>query len=60
MPEIVSQHLSEILSFVGGLLSGSFLTFSFTRHNRAQGSGSAIDQSRSKAGGDIVGGSKHS
>ncbi len=57
MPQIISQHFSEILSFIAGALGGSFLTFTLTR-NRADGSGTVVDQSRSRAGGDVVGGSK--
>jgi hypothetical protein len=62
MPEILTQYSSEIWSFLGGLfgggIGGSFLTLRYTRQNRVSGSGSVVDQSRSKAGGDIIGGSK--
>jgi hypothetical protein len=58
MLDSIVQHMSEILSFLGGLVSGSLLTFHFTRQNRVRGSGSVVDQSSSKAGGDIVGGNK--
>jgi hypothetical protein len=57
MSGFLSQPISEILSFLGGAVSGSLLTFQLTR-NRIQGSGSVIDQSRSRAGGDVVGGNK--
>ena len=62
MPEILIQYSSEIWSFLGGVvgggISGSLLTLRYTRQNRVNGSGSIVDQSRSKAGGDIIGGSK--
>lgn len=57
MEAFVSQYLSEILSFIGGLVGGSFLTFTITRTS-VKG-GSAVDQSKASAGGDIVGGNKH-
>jgi hypothetical protein len=61
VPEILTQY-SEIWSFLGGLISGgiggSLLTLRYTRQNRVTGRGSIVDQSRSKAAGDIVGGSK--
>ena len=58
MSEIISQHLSEILSFLSGCLAGSFITLKVTRQNKASGRGSIVDQSSSRAGGDIVGGNK--
>jgi hypothetical protein len=58
MLDVISQHLSEILSFLAGALGGSLLTLSITKQNRIRGSGSIVDQSSSKAGGDIVGGNK--
>ena len=62
MPEIFGQYSSEIWSFVGGLvgggIGGSFLTLRYTRQNRVIGGGSVVDQSGSKAAGDIVGGNK--
>lgn len=57
MPDIISQHVPEILSFIAGLIGGSLLTFHFTR-NKVHGSGTVVDQSRSQAGGDVVGGNK--
>lgn len=61
MREFVTQHISEILSFLGGLVTGSVITitFQYTR-NRAGPGASVVDQSRSSAGGDIVGGDKTS
>ncbi len=59
MLDFVTQHSSQILSFLGGLVSGSLLTFQLTK-NRATGTGSVVDQSRSRADGDIVGGNKTS
>jgi hypothetical protein len=62
MVEILSQYWSEIGSFVGGLIGGgiggSLLTLRYTRRNILSGNGSIVDQSQSKAGGDIVGGNK--
>lgn len=49
--------MSEIISFVVGLGAGSLLTFTIMR-NKVSGSGRIVDQSRSKARGDIVGGNK--
>lgn len=57
--EFMMAHSSQILSFLGGLISGSLLTFQVTK-NRATRGGSVVDQSRSRADGDIVGGSKTS
>ncbi|MDI1345076.1 MAG: hypothetical protein PSV22_13375 [Pseudolabrys sp.] len=58
MAEYLSQHASQIWSFlagiVGGGLGGSLLTVHFTR-NRVSGRGTVTDQSKSVAGGDIVG-----
>jgi hypothetical protein len=59
MGEFISQHVSEILSFLGGLVgggvSGSLLTLRFGRQNKAAGGGSIVDQTNASAGGDIVG-----
>lgn len=57
MSGFLSQYGSEIVSALGGFLSGSFLTFKLTR-NQVSGSGSVVDQSRAQAGADIVGGNK--
>ena len=51
------EYLSEIISFIIGAGAGSLLTFTVVR-NRASGGGRVVDQSRSKANGDIVGGNK--
>jgi len=51
------EYLSEIITFILGLGAGALITFSVMR-NRASGSSRLVDQSRSKAGGDIVGGNK--
>lgn len=62
MPEFFGDYSSEIWSFLGGLIGGgiggSFLTFRFDRQNRIGRDGKVVDQSRSQAGGDIVGGNK--
>jgi hypothetical protein len=57
MIDFITQHLSEISSFLAGMVGGSLLTFQFMR-NRVQGSGSIVDQNRARASGDIVGGDK--
>lgn len=54
------EYLSEILSFLTGLLGGSLLTLKFTKRNIASGGSKINDQSNAKAGGDIVGGDKKS
>lgn len=53
------NYISEVLSFLAGLVGGSLLTVAFTR-NKASGRGRVTDQSGSRAGGDIVGGNKSS
>lgn len=53
--QLLSAHLSEILSFIAGLVGGSLLTIAFKREYRIDGSGSVVDQSGAKASGDIVG-----
>jgi len=55
----ILDHLSQIGSFVAGLLGGSLITIQLTGH-RAGKKGKVIDQSKSRAGGDIVGGDKTS
>jgi hypothetical protein len=58
MADWLNQHLSEILSAIGGAIGGSFLTLQLMR-NRVQGSGTVIDQSKARAHGDIIGGNKN-
>lgn len=48
------EHLSEIVSFFFGALSGSLLTL-YVKNQRASGRANTVDQSKSQAGGDIVG-----
>lgn len=55
--DVVMQHLSEIISFAAGALGGAALTFTLTR-NSVKNGGSLIDQSKARAGGDVVGGNK--
>lgn len=54
--DFLSQHLSEILSFVGGLVTGG-IGVRFTS-NRQSGSSKRQDFRSASAGGDIVGGNK--
>lgn len=56
---LLLSHLPEIGSFIAGLIGGSFITISVTGH-RAAKRGSITDQSKARAGGDIVGGNKTS
>lgn len=60
MVDLLTTHLSEILSFIGGAIAGSFITLSITRHYRVKGRGTIVDQSSSRAGGDIIGRDKNS
>lgn len=55
---MVTEYLSEIISFVAGLVGGSLITIQFTRKS-VTGSGRIVDQSRASAHGDIVGGDKN-
>jgi hypothetical protein len=54
MGQFLSEHFSEILSFLGGLatgrVSGSLLTLRIKREKRVSGRGSMVDQSRASAG----------
>jgi len=54
----ILNHASEIGSFIGGLLAGgaggSLITVKIFRRNAVSG-GTITDQSRARAGGDIVG-----
>jgi len=52
----LSQHFSEILSFLGGLLAGG-IGVHFAS-NRQSGSSKRQDFRKASAGGDIVGGNK--
>jgi len=49
----------DFWNFVGGLIAGgiggALLTLKSTKNQRTNGSGTTADQSRSTAGGDIVG-----
>jgi len=55
--DFVMQYVSEIVSFIFGALGGAALTFTITR-NSVRNGGSVVDQSKARAGGDIVGGNK--
>lgn len=60
--DFLTTYASEIWSAIIGCLAGgtlgSLITFKIMRSQHASGAGRNVDQSRSKAGGDIVGGSK--
>ncbi|WP_315800076.1 hypothetical protein [Bradyrhizobium sp. SZCCHNS3002] len=60
MIDFLTQHASTIGSFlagfVGGGAVGSLVTLRIKGRNQLPGKGSIVDQSRSRAGGDIVGG----
>jgi len=49
----------DLWNFLGGLIAGgiggSLLTLKLTKNQRTNGSGTTVDQSNSKAGGDMVG-----
>ena len=49
--DFIGQHLSEILSFLGGLLAGRLTVNVFS--NRQSGNSKRQDFGRAKAGGDI-------
>jgi len=54
--DFFSHHFSEILSFIGGLITGGIgVRFA---SNRQSGSSKRQDFTRASAGGDIVGGNK--
>lgn len=56
MLNLLNQHLSEILSFVGGLITGGLAVH--IGSNRQSGSSRRQDFRSAQAGGDIVGGNK--
>jgi hypothetical protein len=62
MPAWLTDNLSSIATFLAGLAGGSLLTLTIQRvrnRNRTRvGSGSMVDQSGARAGGDVVGGDK--
>ncbi len=51
------EHLSEILSFIGGLIGGSLLTVTYYKFSMTN-SNNTINQNNNTTGGDIVGGNK--
>jgi hypothetical protein len=60
--EMLSSYAHDIGAFIGGLiagaLGGSLLTLRVTGKNRAAGNSNLVDQSKARAGGDIVGRNK--
>jgi hypothetical protein len=58
MLEQASEIWAAIGGFVAGAVGGSLVTLRVTRSNRLHGSGRLVDQSRSKVGGDQIGGNK--
>jgi hypothetical protein len=59
MGDFLRHHASEIWSFVAGLIGGgaggSLLTLRISRRKQVTGHGTMVDQSGSRASGDIVG-----
>jgi hypothetical protein len=60
MFDLVLSHISEIASFITGLIGGSFITIRIVNRRNLINSGAIVDQSGVKAGGDVVGGNKTS
>jgi hypothetical protein len=60
--EFITSHFSEIISLIAGVVGGgtiaSVVTFKIVSGQNASHGGRNINQSGSKAGGDIVGGNK--
>ena len=52
--ETLLNYATELVSFVIGGLIGSLLTINFKKQ-KASGHGNVVDQSGSKAAGDVVG-----
>lgn len=51
---VMEACLSDILSFIFGGFAGSLVTL-YVKKQRASGQGNVVDQSKSRAGGDVVG-----
>ena len=62
--EFLTAHFSEIVSLLIGLIGGgtigSLITFKVIGGQSVSDGGSNVNQSGSKAGGDIIGGNKSS
>lgn len=58
MAEIPEELWKPLLTFILGAIGGGAIGFRFGKKQTVMGSGRMIDQSKSKAGGDIVGGDK--
>lgn len=60
--DLITAHFSEIVSLIAGLVGGctigSLVTLKIVGGQKVSGGGSNVNQSGSKAGGDIVGGNK--
>lgn len=54
--DFLDAHLSEILSFLAGLVAGGVSVRLFSNHQT--GSSRRQEISRNRAGGDIIGGNK--
>lgn len=54
MKEFWAAYGSQLLSFIAGLVSGSFLTLRIKKSS-AQGNANIVDQRSARADGDIVG-----
>lgn len=59
MIDFLVHHAKDIGTFVAGLVTGaaggSLVTIRLSRKNQLSGDGSITDQSRARAGGDVVG-----
>lgn len=60
MGEIPEELWKPAVALVVGLLSGGAIGFRFGKKQSIMGSGKLVDQSRAKAGGDVIGGNKKS
>lgn len=55
---LLEPYLSEVVSGIVGFLTGTAVTYTVTKNNRASTGGSVVDQSGSRSGGDMINGDK--
>ncbi len=60
MGEIPEELWKPLLTFILGVVGGGAVGFRFGKKQTVMGSGRIVDQSKSTASGDIVGGDKSS